>query len=207
MHLGKWSDPRRNALAASVLALSCQKSPTFAKRDTTLEIASLKNCPKDVRSQRQFVCRRLLVSGQSMHQFKDSFFLCCQPSRLVFVEIQWTAKFDQQVRCFRHSPLCFWITLEKSHSSRFRRAVWFGCHRKHGFCSFREGHTHLLLQGSPKQQSTKYPPRLVAFIAGFMTHLRLVLREPRFWRRVFGGPTVSSLFVVRQTSPDSALAS
>ena len=41
----------------------------------------------------------------------------------------------------------------------------FRCHGKHGFCSFREGHKHLLLQGSLTRQSAKYPPRLVAFIA------------------------------------------
>ena len=40
-HPGKWSDPRRDALAVSIFALSCQKPPTFAKRDMTLEIASL----------------------------------------------------------------------------------------------------------------------------------------------------------------------
>ena len=39
-HPGKWSDPRRDALAASIFALSCQTSPTFAKRDTTLGIDS-----------------------------------------------------------------------------------------------------------------------------------------------------------------------
>ena len=36
------------------------------------------------------------------------------------------------------------------------------------FGSFREGHKHLLLQGTSTQQSTKYPPRLVAFIAGLL---------------------------------------
>ena len=38
-HPDKWSDPRRNALAASIFALGCQKSPIFAKRETTLGIA------------------------------------------------------------------------------------------------------------------------------------------------------------------------
>ena len=121
MHLGEWSDPRRDALATSVLALSCQKSSTFAKCETTLGIHIFSNFRQ--MSGHQFVCRRLLASGQSMHQCSDSF-LSCQRSRLVFVEIQWTAKFDQQARCCRHSPLCFWITLEKSHSPRFRRTVW-----------------------------------------------------------------------------------
>ena len=44
----------------------------------------------------------------------------------------------------------------------------FRCHRKHGFCSFREKHKHLLLHGTVTQQSTKYPPRLVAFFAGLL---------------------------------------
>ena len=36
------------------------------------------------------------------------------------------------------------------------------------FCSFPEGHKHLLLQGNLTQQSAKCPPRLVAFIAGLL---------------------------------------
>ena len=50
VHLGKWSDTRRNALATSIFALSYQKSSTSAKCDTTLGIASIKNCPVDVKS-------------------------------------------------------------------------------------------------------------------------------------------------------------
>ena len=38
-HRGMWSDPRRDALATSIFALSCPKSPTCAKCDTTLGIA------------------------------------------------------------------------------------------------------------------------------------------------------------------------
>ena len=71
------------------------------------------------------------------------------------------------------APLCFWITLEKAtrlvFEGQFYRAcfhsLWsyrFRCHGKHGFCSVREGHKHLHLQGTMTQQSTKYPPRLVA---------------------------------------------
>ena len=84
-------------------------------------------------------------------------------------------KIDQQVRCFRHSPLCFWITLEKAtrlvfggqsdracfHSPYSHR---FRCHGKHGFCGFREGHKHLVLQGTLTQQSTKYPPQCSCWI-------------------------------------------
>ena len=40
VHLGKWSDPP-NALASNILALSCQKSSTSAKCDTTLGTAIL----------------------------------------------------------------------------------------------------------------------------------------------------------------------
>ena len=39
------------------------------------------------------------------------------------------------------------------------------CHGKHGF---REGHKHLLLQGSLARQAAKYPPGLIAFIAGLL---------------------------------------
>ena len=39
-HPRKWSDPRRDALAASIFAHSWQKPSTCAKRDTTLGIAS-----------------------------------------------------------------------------------------------------------------------------------------------------------------------
>ena len=67
--------------------------------------------------QRRFVRRRLFASGQSMDQFGNFF----KPSRLVFVETQWTATFDHHMCCFGHSPLSIWITLEKSHSSCFRR--------------------------------------------------------------------------------------
>ena len=38
-HRGMWSDPRRDALATSIFALSCPKSPTCAWCDTTLGIA------------------------------------------------------------------------------------------------------------------------------------------------------------------------
>ena len=81
----KWSDPLRNALAASIFALSCQKSSTSAKRDTTLGIASFEKFRQMSSHQRQFVCRRLLASGQSMHQFQNSF-LSRQPSRIVPTE-------------------------------------------------------------------------------------------------------------------------
>ena len=74
-HPGKWSDPRRNGLAARIFALRCQKSPTFAKRDTTLEIASLEIVLQMSSHQRQFVCCRLFASGQSAHQLMDSFFV------------------------------------------------------------------------------------------------------------------------------------
>ena len=50
VHPGKWSDPRRNAVATGILALSSQKPSTSAKCDTTLGIASLKNYPTGVRS-------------------------------------------------------------------------------------------------------------------------------------------------------------
>ena len=40
VHLGKWSDLRRNALTTSFFVLSGQKTSTSAKSDTTLEIAS-----------------------------------------------------------------------------------------------------------------------------------------------------------------------
>ena len=89
VHLGKWSDPRRNALATNILALSWQKSSTSAKCE---------------------------------HHFKD-FFLSRQTSRIIFVETLCTANFDQQVRVSGHAPECFWITLEKDHSSCFRRTV------------------------------------------------------------------------------------
>ena len=84
-HPGKWSDPRRNALAASIFAASCQTSSTCAKRDTTLAIASFDLFAKDN------LCVAACLRGQSMHQFEDSFF-SCQPSRRVFVGTQWTAK-------------------------------------------------------------------------------------------------------------------
>ena len=94
MHLGKWSDPRRNALATSVLALSCQKSSTCAKCDTTLGIPSFLKFSD--RCQVTNLCvAACMTSGQSMHQFKDSL-LSCQPSRVVFVETQWTAQFQQK---------------------------------------------------------------------------------------------------------------
>ena len=38
-----------------------------------------------------------------MHQLEDPD-LSCQPCRLVFVETLRIAKFDQEVRCFGHSP-------------------------------------------------------------------------------------------------------
>ena len=175
VHPGKWSDPRRDALATSIFALSWQKSSTSAKCDTTLGIASIKNFGQVSGHQRQFVCRSLFASGQSMHQFKDPF-LSCQPSRLIFVHAQWTAKFGQQVRCFGHSPLCFWITLEKATRLVFGGqsepacchnllSYRFRCHGKHGFCT----NIYLLLQGHLTRQSAKCPPRIVAFIAELLT--------------------------------------
>ena len=41
-HPGKWSEPRRNALATSILALSCQKTTTSVMRNTTLGLPALK---------------------------------------------------------------------------------------------------------------------------------------------------------------------
>ena len=80
-------------LTTSILALSCQDSSTTAKCDTTLAIASFEIFRQ--------MSGRLFASGQRMHQFTESS-LSCQPSRLVFVETQWTAQFDHQVRCFGH---------------------------------------------------------------------------------------------------------
>ena len=134
-------------------------------------LPALKFVYKMLVHQRQFVCRHLSASGQSMHQFKDSF-LSRQPSRLVCVEIQWTAKFDQQ---------CVVLNIHHcasgSHWRKATRLVFGGqsgraCfhslysysfrrHGKHWFCSFQEGNKHLLLQGSLTQPSAKYPPRLV----------------------------------------------
>ena len=75
VHVGKWSDSRRDALATSIFALCCQKSSTSAKCDTTLETASFKIFRQMSGQQRQFVCRRLFASSQSTHQLKDSFFV------------------------------------------------------------------------------------------------------------------------------------
>ena len=104
---GKWSNARCDALTTSVLAFSCPKPSTCAKRDTTLV---------------------------NRH-----------PSRLAFVEIQCATKFDQQVRCFGHSSLCFSITLGLT-VPVFTAYIptFFCCHGKHGLCTFREGHKHLL---------------------------------------------------------------
>ena len=74
----------------------------------------------------------------------------------------------------------------------------FLCHGKHGFCSFREGHKHLLLQGNLTQQSARYPPRLVAFIGNSFFF---------FWRRFWRTHYEFTLRLRRQTSRDSALAS
>ena len=159
--------------------------------------------------QNHFVCRRLFASDQWLHQFKDAF-LSRQPSRFACVETQWTAKFDQQVRC----SLCFWIALKKSHSSCFRMTVWpclfsqsiflrYRCHGKHVFCSFREGHKHLLLQGNLTEQPAKYPPHC-RDPDGSMTRLRLVWRfrcELRFFDKDFGGSRMRPLFVLGDRSP------
>ena len=147
----------------SVFALSGQKTSTSAKRDTTLEIASFEFFQHMSSQQRQFVCRCLFVVRTCI-SLKIPL-LSRQPSRLVFVEIQWAVKHVQQVRRFGCSALCFWITLEKRFSEDSLCSYRFRCLGKHGFCSFLEGHKHLLLQGTLTQQSAEYPPRLVAFTA------------------------------------------
>ena len=178
VHLGKWSDFRRNALTTSIFALSGQKTSTSAKRDTTVEIASFEFFQHMSSQQRQFVCR-CLFAVRACISLKIPL-LSRQPSRLVFVEIQWAVKYYQQVRFF-----WMFTTVLLDHTRRNVSRLVFGrqsdraclhslfsyrfrCHVKHGFCSFREGHKHLLLQGTLTQQSAKYPPRLVAFTAGLL---------------------------------------
>ena len=136
-------------LSRPISSLSAARS-TSTKRDTTLEIASFQNFRHMSGHQSQFVCRRLFASGQSMHQLEDPD-LSCQPCRLVFVETLWIAKFDQQVRCFGHSPPCFWSTLEDSHSSCLRRTTGSHATGSTDFSRFRERHKHLLLHGNLTQ--------------------------------------------------------
>ena len=70
------------------------------ERDTTLGIACFRIFRQVSGNQRQLCVSCLFASVQSMHHFEDSF-LSCQPSRLVSVwNLGWTAKNDQQVRCF-----------------------------------------------------------------------------------------------------------
>ena len=41
----------------------------------------------------------------------------------------------------------------------------FRCHGRHGFCSFRPGHKHEVLQGRFTTRAARYPGRLASFIA------------------------------------------
>ena len=83
-------------LATSIFRLSCQKSSNSCEARHDLGLPALE-------------------FSDECQVTKDNLCVSClpHPSRLVFVEIQWTANFDQQVRRVGHSPLCFWITLEK----------------------------------------------------------------------------------------------
>ena len=67
-HVGKWSDPRRSALATSIVAPSCPKSSTSAKCDTTL--VSFKNFRLMSGHQRQFVCRRFFCVARACISLK-----------------------------------------------------------------------------------------------------------------------------------------
>ena len=62
--LASGQTPRRNALAASIFAFCCQNSPTFAKRDTTLGIASSEKILTIVKSPKT-ICVSSLVCGWS----------------------------------------------------------------------------------------------------------------------------------------------
>ena len=108
---GKLPSSCRNGLATSILALNCQKSSSSAECDTTLGTARF----AFFFDSRQFARDNLCASGQSMHQFQNSL-LPRQSSRIVFVEAQWNTESDQEVRDFRHSPLCMW-------NSKSRRAI------------------------------------------------------------------------------------
>ena len=174
MHPGKWSNPCRNALTTSILALSCQISLTFAMRDATLGTANLNCFRMDVSSRRS----RSFASGQSK-------FPSVSPtlSGRIYGELSGMKNIINKcdVLDIHH---CAFHTGEKprlvfggqSDCVCFQSlsSYVFRCHRKHGFCSFREGHKHLLLQSKLTRQSAKPPPRLIAFIAGTldssMTH-------------------------------------
>ena len=68
MRLGKWSDPRRNALATGILFLLPEIIDLCAVRHD-LGDCQLKKCPTGVRSPKTIFVSPL------MHQFKDSFFI------------------------------------------------------------------------------------------------------------------------------------
>ena len=148
-----------------------------------------------------------------------------QPSRLVFVEIQWTTEFDQEARVVLDIHHCvFRLHWRKANRLVFGgqsdRACFhrvysyrFRCHGKHGFCSFREGNKHLHLQGflhsNPQSiyHDSSFHRRAPG---GSMTHLRLVLHfrcELRFMRSFWWTDNEFTLCSRRQTSRDSALTS
>ena len=99
---------------------------TFAKRDTTLGTASFSFFLIDAKLP-ETICVSPLVCEWPEHASVSKFSFClAKPLRSCLWKLkhtEWTAKSDQQVRRFRHSPLCIWNTLEESHSSSFRRTV------------------------------------------------------------------------------------
>ena len=143
--------PRRNARASSIFPLSCQKSPTFAKLDTILGIASSENCLTNVKSPETICVSPLVWESPELNLI----------NKCVVSDIQHCA-FGSHWR--KATRLMFG---GQSHRACFHSlySCRFRCHGEHGFCSFREGHKHLFLQGILTQQSATYPPRLVAFIA------------------------------------------